>query len=98
MIDQGRATAFHWRTATLMGVSLTGPPYLHDGRVLEGQSTNSALRQAILFHAQLNEGALNPSANEGDLDPASEAFMAVRNFLRLDAQGQQDLINYLRTL
>ena len=98
LIDQGHATPFTWRTATLMGVSLTGPPYLHDARVLQGQSVNSALRQAILFHAADAAHALTPPSSEGDLDPASEAFLSIRNFLRLTASQQQDVINYLRTL
>ena len=98
LIDQGHATPFTWRTATLMGVSLTGPPYLHDGRVLQGQSVNSALRQAILFHAADAAHALTPPNSESDLDPESEAFLSIRNFLRLNGAQQQDLINYLRTL
>lgn len=98
LIDQGHATPFTWRSATLMGVSLTGPPYLHDGRVLGGQSVNSGLRQAILFHAAGPANALTPPTSEADLDTESEAFLSIRNFLRLSASEQQDVINYLRTL
>jgi CxxC motif-containing protein (DUF1111 family) len=106
MIDQGRASPFHWRTATLMGVSLTGPPYLHDSRVLQGQSVESALWQAVVYHAlkqfvspaQLS--GIN-SPNDPLLDPESEAFLSVRNFLALPATGvnsQADVIAYLKTL
>jgi len=103
LIDQGRASPFHWRTATLMGVSLTGPPYLHDTRVLEGQSVDNALRQVIIYHAL--KQFVQPSVLDGItasddplLDDESEAFLSVRNFLDLSPASKADLIAYLKTL
>ena len=106
LIDQGRASPFHWRTATLMGVSLTGPPYLHDTRVLQGQSVESALRQAIVYHALkqfVTPGQLDSITSPSDplLDPESEAYLTVRNFLALPDHGansKDDVIAYLKTL
>lgn len=106
LIDQGRASPFHWRTATLMGVSLTGPPYLHDARVLENQSVENGLRQAILYHALkqfVTPAQLDSitSPNDPLLDPESEAFLSVRNFLALPDTGinsKADVIAYLKTL
>jgi hypothetical protein len=106
LINQGLATPFHWRTYFLMGVSLTGPPYLHDARVLAGQSVENALRQAIVYHAlkqfvtpaQL-DGITSP--NDPLLDPESEAYLTVRNFLALPDTGvnsKADVIAYLKTL
>lgn len=118
LIDQGRASPFHWRTATLMGVSLTGPPYFHDARVLQGQSVENALAQVIIYHA-LNRFvqpaeldamlARHVNAAQVDqttitdplLDPESEAFLSVRNFLALPDHGvnsKDDVIAYLKTL
>ncbi|HLJ55936.1 MAG TPA: di-heme oxidoredictase family protein, partial [Chthonomonadaceae bacterium] len=106
MIDQGRASPFTWRTATLMGVSLTGPPYLHDARVLQGQPVESALRQAIIYHALrrfVTPAELDAVTSPSDalLDPQSEAYLAVRNFLALPDTGinsKADVIAYLKTL
>jgi CxxC motif-containing protein (DUF1111 family) len=106
LIDQGRASPFHWRTATLMGVSLTGPPYLHDARVLQGQPVESGLRQAIMYHALKQfvapgQLASITSANDPLLDPESEAFLSLRNFLALPDHGinsKDDVIAYLKTL
>jgi len=106
LIDQGRASPFQWRTATLMGVSLTGPPYLHDARILPGTPLDTALMEAIKFHAlkffatpaQL-DGLTDPNSNM--LDPESEAFLSVRNFLALPDNGvnsKADVLAYLKTL
>jgi hypothetical protein len=89
-----------------MGVSLTGPPYLHDTRILEGQPVENALMQAIKYHAlkafitpaQL-DGITSP--NDPLLDPESEAFLSVRNFLALPDTGvnsKADVLAYLKTL
>ena len=106
LIDQGRASPFHWRTATLMGVSLTGPPYLHDARILPGQPVENGMRQAILYHALTRflqpaqiDGITSP--NDPFLDKESEAFLSVRNFLALPDHGvnsKDDIIAYLKTL
>jgi hypothetical protein len=106
LIGQGLANPFHWRTYFLMGVSLTGPPYLHDARVLAGQPVENALRQAIIYHALTQ--FVQPSVLDGITSPAdplldmqSEAYLSVRNFLALPATGvnsQADVIAYLKTL
>ncbi len=106
LIDQGRASPFHWRTATLMGVSLTGPPYLHDTRVLAGQPVENGLRQAIIYHAItrfVQPAQLDGITSSTDplLDRESEAFLSVRNFLALPDTGvnsKADVIAYLKTL
>ena len=92
---QGRATQFHWRTPTLMGISLIGPPYMHDARVLEGQSVESGLDQAIRLHAAI--GLAIPQS-DADLDPQSEAYLTVRNYLALPQADKDALIAYLKTL
>ena len=106
LIDQGRASPFHWRTATLMGVSLTGPPYLHDARILQNQTVENGLRQAIVYHALrqfVTPGQLDSISTPNDplIDPGSEAFLSVRNFLALPDHGvnsKDDVIAYLKTL
>ena len=92
---QGRATQFHWRTPTLMGISLIGPPYMHDARVLEGQSVESGLDEAIRLHAA--RGLAVPQG-EADLDPQSEAYLMVRNYLALPQADKDALLAYLKTL
>ncbi len=93
--DQGRATPLTWRTATLMGVSLTGPPYMHDARVLAGQSVESALNEVIIRHA--SSGLAIPQG-VGDLDPQSEAYRTVVNYMALPQSSKDDLIAFLKTL
>ena len=92
---QGRATQFHWRTPTLMGISLIGPPYMHDARVLEGQSVESGLDEAIRLHAA--RGLVVPQG-DADLDPQSEAYLMVRNYLALPQADKDALLAYLKTL
>jgi CxxC motif-containing protein (DUF1111 family) len=61
--------------------------FIHDGR-------STTLDDAILQHYS------DPTAANGrnPAYPASEANQVVLNFGALDAQGQQDLLNFLRRL
>lgn len=93
----GACNSFHLAYRYAHGSSFHRSP-LHDARILQGQSTESAIRQAIMMHAADANHALNPPTSLGDLDMESEAYLTIKNFLALSASQQTDLINFLKTL
>ena len=85
-IIQGNAGPDMFRTTPLWGIGQR-LFFIHDGR-------STTLDDAILQHYS------DPTAANGRTPayPASEANQVVLNFGALDAQGQQDLLNFLRRL